>query len=134
VDGDGVPFTLPTALVAGFLAALEAHPAEDEPAALEQLAATAAQLRAELRAEGLELVAEERCAAPAVLTVRLPAGVEPAALADVLARDGFLLAAHSGYLKDRGWVQISLMGRPALEDLRALPALLATRVRAVRQP
>lgn len=131
--GDGVPFTLPTALVDGLLAALEARPAEDEPAALELLASTAVELRRVLRAEGLELVAQERCAAPAVITVRLPVGVEPEALADVVARDGFLLAAHSGYLKDRGWVQISLMGRPSLDDLRGLPELLASQARALRR-
>jgi hypothetical protein len=62
--------------------------------------------------------------------VRLPAAVDPAALADVLARDGFLLAGHSGYLRDRGWVQISLMGRPSRRDLEGLPALLARRVEA----
>jgi aspartate aminotransferase-like enzyme len=129
-SGDGVPYTLPTVLVGGLLAALEARPAEGEAVALAELAVTGAQLRRGLVACGLELVAHEVCAALAVLSVRLPAGVDPASLVDLLARDGFLLAGHSGYLRDRGWVQISLMGRPSTDDLRRLPVLLADRLEA----
>lgn len=126
--GDGLPCTLSTVLVGGLLAALEARPADREAAALAELAATGARLRGDLVARGLELVADERWAAPAVLSVRLPAGVDPAALTDRLADDGFLLAGHSGYLRDRGWVQVSLMGRPSAGDLQQLPARLAARV------
>jgi aspartate aminotransferase-like enzyme len=128
--GDGVPYTLPTVLVGGLLAALEARPADGEAVALAELAATGAWLRRELVDRGLELVADERCAAPAVLSVRLPAGVDPAALADRLADDGFLLAGHSSALRERGWVQVSLMGRPSRHELGLLPALLADRVAA----
>lgn len=131
--GDGVPSTLPTVLVGGLLAALEARPAEQEAAALAELAGTGAALRGELAARGFELVADEHCAAPAVLSVRLPAGVDPAALVHLLAGDGFLLAGHSGYLRDRRWVQLSLMGRPSTEDLRRLPAVLAARIEAAAQ-
>lgn len=128
--GDGVPYTLPTALVDGLLAALQARPAEGEAAALAELAGTGAELRRALVDRGLALVAPEPCAAPAVLSVRLPAGVSPAELAGVVAEDGFLLAGHSGYLQERGWVQVSLMGRPSAEELRRLPAVLAARVEA----
>jgi len=126
-SGDGVPYTLPTVLVGGLLAALEARPAADEPAALGRLAATGAWLRRELLGRGLEVVAREECAAPAVLSVRLPHGVTPVRVADLVAGDGFLLAASSGYLRDRGWVQVSLMGRPCQQNLRRLPAALADR-------
>ena len=124
-SGDGVPYTLPTVLVGGLLAALLTRPAEHEPAALARLATTGAWLRHALAERGLELVAQQRCAAPAVLTVRLPTGVPPGTVADRVATGGFLLAGHSGYLRDRGWVQISLMGRPSEDDLQGLPALLA---------
>ena len=132
-SGDGTPCTLPTALVAGLEAALDARPAQEEPAALAVLAATGAWLRRELTAQGLALVAAERWASPAVVSVRLPEGVEPARLADLVAGDGFLLAAHSGYLRDRGWVQISLMGRPSTDDLRELPGRLAARIAELRR-
>jgi aspartate aminotransferase-like enzyme len=133
-SGDGLPYTLPTTLVGGLLAALGLRPAEDEPAALAELAVTSAQLRRELGARGLQVVAQEQCAAPAVLSVRLPAGVDPAALADRVAADGFLLAGHSGYLRDLGWVQISLMGRPSTHDLEGLPAATASWPRATPTP
>ena len=131
-SGDGTPCTLPTALVAGLEAALDARPVDEEPAALEALAATGAGLRRALGAHGLVLVADERCASPAVLSVRLPGGIDPVRLAELVAADGFLLAAHSGYLRDRGWVQISLMGRPCADDLRELPGRLAARLRELQ--
>jgi aspartate aminotransferase-like enzyme len=131
-SGDGTPCTLPTALVAGLEAALDARPADDEPAALEALAATGTWLRRALVAHGLALVADERCASPAVVSVRLPRGTDPVRLAELVAADGFLLAAHSGYLRDRGWVQISLMSRPCADDLRELPGRLAARVRVLQ--
>ena len=132
--GDGVPCTLPTALVGGLLVALEARPAEAEPAALDRLGTTGAELRRQLVARGLELVAQEHCATPAVLSVRLPPGADPAVVAGLVAREGFVLAAHSGYLRQRGWVQISLMGRPAGHELRRLPALLADSAGAAGRP
>lgn len=132
--GDGVPYTLPTVLVGGLLAALEARPVAGEAAALAELAATGAQLRRDLVACGLELVAQEPCAAAAVLSVQLPPGVDPVALVERLACDGFLLAGHSGYLRDRRRVQVSLMGRPSTGDLGRLPLLLARRVAAAVRP
>ena len=128
--GDGVPYTLPTALVGGLAAALEARPAAGEPGALAELADTGAVLRRALVACGLELVAQEPCAAPAVLSVRLPDGVDAAVVAELVALDGFLLAGHSGYLRDRGRLQNSPMGRPSTDALSTLPALLAARVGA----
>ena len=129
-SGDGVPCTLPTTLVGGLLAALEARPGAHEAAALAELAAAVAGLRRALAAAGLELVAQERCASPAVLSVRLPGGADPVGVVGRVAARGFLLAGHSGYLRDRGWVQVSLMGRPSPDELSRLPEVLAEQVEA----
>ena len=126
-SGDGLPCTLSTCLVDGLVAALEARPVQGEPEALARVATTGAWLRRELTDRGLQVVAQEQVAAPAVLTVALPRGADPAALVDGVADDGFLLAGHSGYLRERGWVQVSLMGRPARDELRRLPDVLAHR-------
>ena len=129
-SGDGVPCTLPTTLVGGLLAALEARPGAHEAAALAELAATGAGRRRALVAAGLEVVAQDPWASPAVLSVRLPGGGDPAGVVDRVADDGFLLAGHSGYLRDRGWVQVSLMGRPSPDELSRLPEVLAEQVEA----
>jgi aspartate aminotransferase-like enzyme len=94
------------------------------------IAARSAWLRAQLRAHGFEIVSAEKHAAPGIITIALPPELSSATVTDDLGRVGFLLAAHSGYLRRRNWIQLSLMSQPPGWQLRALVSALHRRVTA----
>lgn len=117
-QSDGVPFTHSSNLVSALGAALEAA----SERTFRELADAAAWLRARLRTRGYRLVAPEACAAPAILSIALPAELDARQVGDQLRDRGFLVSYESGYLLQRNWIQICLMStieRPALESLLA---------------
>jgi aspartate aminotransferase-like enzyme len=67
-------------------------------------------LRKHLRELGLTLAAADADAAPGILTIALPAGVDSECLARTLSEVGIQIAWASGYLRERNWVQMCLMG------------------------
>lgn len=87
--------------------------------------ARSAWLRAELMSRGFDIVAAESDAAPGIVTIALPSNIDSVALAEDLATDGFVLSAHSRYLKERNWIQVSLMSQPPGWRVRALVKALS---------
>lgn len=122
-DVGAVPFTLSSNL----LAALDAGLQRQTPELLTQIDETGGWLRAQLRNLGFTLVASERESAGSVITIALPKeSIDSAAMGTALESLGFYTSYASGYLRERNWLQICLMGevsRPQLE--RLLPVLSA---------
>ena len=53
-----------------------------------------------------------------------PAGVNARTLGEQLRAEGWLISFESGYLRERNWLQLCLMGHYAPEALRAFPHAL----------
>jgi aspartate aminotransferase-like enzyme len=79
-------------------------------------------LRARLRAAGLTLVGEQAAPAPHVVTIAVR---DSEATARALEKAGFLVAWASGYLRERNWIQIALMGEVRRAQVGALVRKLA---------
>lgn len=123
-DRGAVPFTLSSNLLAALNAGVSRHTEHD---LLAQIDADGRWIRRQLLALGLTLVAAEDESIGAVTTIALPPGViDSIRLGRALEARGFYTSYASGYLRDRNWLQICLMGqvrRPQLESL--LPVLAA---------
>ena len=122
--GDSVPFTHSSNLVGALRAAVDDV---DWDRRYESVARRSAWLRAALRQRGFDLVSPESDAAPGVVTIALPAAIDSARLDDELAKDGYLLASASEYLRRRNWIQISLMSQPSGRQLRGVVDALCRR-------
>lgn len=112
----GIPFTLSSNLLAALSAALDRHTVND----FGKIAKLAAWLRAALRGMGCKIVGNDRNLSPAVTTIALPPTLNSRTLGKQLAAAGYLLSYMSGYLLERNWLQICLMGEIFETDLRAL--------------
>ena len=117
----GVPFTQSSNLVHALHAAVRRV---DWPKHISELASASAALRGRLRKLGFNILAAEPCAAPGVVTLVLPREVDSGEIGRKLEKAGFLLSAHSEYLRSRNWIQICLMGEFKPESLDALVARL----------
>ena len=122
-DDGTVPFTLSSNL----LAALEAGIARQTPELLAQVEADGRWLRQQLRALGLALVASEDESIGAVTTIALAEnGIDSEQMGRALESLGFCTSYASGYLRERNWLQICLMGEASRAQLeRLLPVLAA---------
>jgi aspartate aminotransferase-like enzyme/predicted N-acetyltransferase YhbS len=118
---DGVPYTVCSNLIAALRAALDRHRPEDR---FPRIASLAACLRASLREHGLRIVAPDAHASPAVTTIELPPEASSNWVGRELERRGYELSYLSGYLVERNWIQVCLMGEHTCEDLAPLPRLL----------
>jgi aspartate aminotransferase-like enzyme/GNAT superfamily N-acetyltransferase len=116
-QSDGVPFTHSSNLVRALGAAFDGV---DWTRRLERIASTSRWLRDELRRAGFRMVAPESHAAPGIVTIALPDAVPAQEVARGLEQAGYSVASNSEYLRRRNWIQISLMGDPALDRLRGL--------------
>jgi aspartate aminotransferase-like enzyme len=116
----GVPFTQSSNLVA----ALDTALAHFGPGTLDDLAERAVWFRQELRAIGVEPLVPDEHASPAVVTLRPPSGFTAEGLATSLERQGLQVAWRSGYLRQRDWLQIAMMGACSRADLERLVAAL----------
>ena len=115
---EAVPFTHSSNLVCALRAALwQLADADDHFRKLERCAAD---LRSELRELGFRVVAADAVAAPAVVSIELPPGLDSKRVGEELDRDGFLLSYRSEYLLERNWIQICLMGTCSPEKLAPL--------------
>jgi aspartate aminotransferase-like enzyme len=112
----GVPFTHSSNLLAALRAAMERV---DWSERFSRLSALSSWLRERLCRLGFEIVAPDACATPAVVTIVLPAGVSSAVLSAELEKAGYLVSAHSEYLRARNWIQICLMGEASRDQLAA---------------
>lgn len=107
LHGDGVPFTQPSLLVGALAEALRTT---DWEARFGAIVAADRQLRARMAEAGIRALVEGPDATPAVATWIVPPHVGSAAVGAALERNGFQVSWHSGYLRERGWVQTALFG------------------------
>ena len=112
---DGVPFTHSSNLLRALSTSLSSV---DWDKRFRSLIDTSAWLRGELRRSGFRVVAPESHAAPGIVTIALSRTVQSTEVAARLEHAGFALASNSEYLRERNWIQISLMGEPPVEQLR----------------
>jgi aspartate aminotransferase-like enzyme len=126
LQGD-VPFTHSSNLVAALRAALCGV---DWPGKFSQIARDGVALQTRLREAGFHLVADAATAAPAVMTIALPATVKAHEVGAAMDAAGYLLSYRSVYLRGRNWLQICLMGA---YEVRALDALVMQLRRALQK-
>jgi aspartate aminotransferase-like enzyme len=118
----GIPFTHSSNLIFALQTALNRI---DWPEKFAQIAEVGGWLRGRLREVGLQIVAPDAHAAPAVVTIALPSDVSSKTIGGLLKRAGCLLSYNSGYLLQRNWIQICLMGEWPREHLETLPDMIA---------
>jgi len=113
---DGVvPFTHSSNLVNALRTALEGVEWTER---FRLVAERSTWLRALLREHGYTLVAADAHAAPGVVTIALPSSIGSTAVGTALEDQGFSIAAHSDYLRQRNWIQIGVMAEPSRRQLR----------------
>ncbi len=121
VEQQGVPFTQSSNL----LDALGTSLAEiDWPARFHRLAQDGVWLRRAMESRGWRVLAAADHASPAVHTLIPPSGVSARHLGEQLRAAGWLISFESGYLRERNWLQVCLMGHYTPDALRAFPAAL----------
>ena len=122
-DSGTVPFTLSSNL----LSALAAGLARQTEALRAQIDADGRWVRQQLHAMGLTLLPSEAESMGAVTTIALPSDtIDAGQLGRALEVQGFYTSYASGYLRQRNWLQICLMGEVNREQLeRLLPVLAA---------
>ena len=113
----GIPFTMSSNLVHALDAALDRF---DSMQVFDEIRETSSRLRERLRGMGLQIVAEDCGAAPAVTTVALPPQVNSMDFGDSLENAGFSLSYNSAYLREQNWIQICLMGVFSWRDIELL--------------
>jgi aspartate aminotransferase-like enzyme len=122
----GPRFTFPSSLIRALDAALDALATPDQRAArFRQVADTGGYLRSRLAAAGLEPLAPAAVANPAIVTFAPPAGQSAAQFVQQCKDWGFQIAGQSGYLADRGLVQIAVMGAVTKAQIKPLLDKLA---------
>jgi aspartate aminotransferase-like enzyme len=114
---DGVPFTHSSNLLAALRVASERALRNAPFTAIRELAVS---LRSRLRALGYTIVAPDAHASPAIVTIALPPDQYVDEFGDQVAAAGFELSFRSAYLRNRNWIQVSLMGECSSEKLARL--------------
>ena len=105
---DGLPFTQCTSLVEGLRVSLEERRDADEGYA--RTARLTRIARRGLERLGLPPIVDEELGCPGVLTVAIPGRVRAARVAGLLESRGLCVSAASGYLVERNWLQVGVMG------------------------
>lgn len=103
----GIPFTVSSNLLYALKQAVENFDATYRYNKLKKLSSW---LRGELRQIGLEILATDLSASPALITIVLPSWISSGNLGRRLEEAGYLINYRSEYLLKRNWIQISLMG------------------------
>ena len=114
---NGVPFTHSSNLLSALQAALKRYDSQQPFAEVAELSVW---LRPKLRDLGFDILAPDAHASPAVITLALPKSISSVKSGDQLQAAGFLLSYQSGYLRERNWIQICLMGDCSRQSLVAL--------------
>lgn len=105
-DDTAVPFTHSSNLIHALGAALADV---DWPARFREVADATTWLRARLSRLGMVRIGDDDHAAPGVVTIAVSPDLRSSAIAEAMARQGFLVSAHSRYLAERNWIQICPM-------------------------
>jgi aspartate aminotransferase-like enzyme len=126
VAADGPRFTVPSPPVAALDAALARFATAGRRAArYAELAELGGHVRRRLRAAGIEPLAADPAACPAVVTFAPPGGLSSAAFVARCGGWGYQIAGQSGYLAGRRLVQLAVMGAVTRADLAPLLDRLA---------
>ena len=103
----GVPYTLSSNALAALDVALRTMTVPERYSVIRD---TGAFLRTCLADRGIPVLAAADVAAPGVLTIPIPPPFRSSGVGDQLAADGILVSYQSGYLLDRNWIQLCLLG------------------------
>jgi aspartate aminotransferase-like enzyme len=117
----GPRFTFPSPLIRALDVALDAFDSPEKRAArFRHVADIGGYLRSRLTAAGLEPLAPASVANPSIVTFAPPAGRTTAQFVQQCKDWGFQVAGQSGYLADRGLVQIAVMGAVTKAQIKPL--------------
>jgi len=116
----GVPFTISSNQLHALLVALQRLNHKQ----LDILAEDTIWLRTALQGEGFTVVGADANAAPGVVTIALPRGLNSGSVGGELREAGYLLSFGSEYLIERNWIQICLMGEYSRQSLLGVLAEL----------
>ena len=117
----GIPFTHSSNLVYALQTALHRIRWQEK---FVQIREAVMELRPRLREAGFQIIAPDAYASPAVVTIALPRDTSSPAIGLALQAAGYLLNYNCGYLLERNWIQICLMGEWSRHHLDALPDVL----------
>ncbi len=121
VEQQGVPFTQSSNLLDALGTSLTEI---DWPARFRRLAQDGVWLRRAMESRGWRVLAAVEHASDAVHTFIPPSGVSARVVGEQLLDAGWLVSFESGYLRERNWLQLCLMGHYAAAALRAFPLAL----------
>jgi aspartate aminotransferase-like enzyme len=125
-----VPFTHSSNLLAALDCSLKLT---HWPQKFERIRQRSQSLRAKLRHHSLPTLARDEDAAPGVITLAMPGAVNATEIALALAKQGIEVACQSGYLQERNWLQIALMGEIDEAALLQLPGMIAACVASLSE-
>jgi aspartate aminotransferase-like enzyme/GNAT superfamily N-acetyltransferase len=121
IEQGGVGFTHSSNLIAALTASLAE---KDFPARYKIIAQRDAWLRDALQGSRFDILTGGPNACPAVLTLIPRTGPNAWETGLALEEAGFVLSYRSGYLRERNWLQTSLMSTPSEETLSTLASHL----------
>ena len=121
-ESEGTPFTLSSNLLYALGASLDNLRLDERYTRIRSLSD---RLRRRLTQAGLGIVADMGHEAPAIITIQLPERISSRTLGKRLERQGYRLNWRSGYLLERNWIQIAIMGDCDEAGLDALVDLLS---------
>jgi len=113
----GIPFTFSSNLLHALHASIRRVPWAKR---FEDLVQLSTWLRGKLKELGFDLVGAEQFVSPAVVTIRLPQGLDSVRIGDSMHEAGYLLSYNSEYLRRQNWLQVCLMGDCNKEKLVSL--------------
>jgi len=114
---EGIPFTVLSNLIYALSAALRAFDKGNRYGELKEISKWA---RSQIRDMGINVIAGDDSATPALITISLPKWLSSSDLGQRLQDEGFLLHWRSQYLIERNWIQIAFMGRHSKDQLTPL--------------
>lgn len=128
VEAGGIPYTQSSNLVSALDTALERY--EDPEGAFMIIAERARKVRTAVTQAGLNILAQEENASPAIITITINNDVSAMNLGDTLYLNGFTVHYESAYLRKRNWLQISCVNDVNDKELNAMLRLLHLLVQA----
>ncbi len=127
LNTSGPRFTVPSPLVRALDVALEPlSTPRGRAARFQEIAELGRYLRQRLVRMGIELLAPDAIANPAIVTFAPPTGVSTAEFVSQCRTWGYQVAGQSGYLADRRLVQLAIMGAVTRADVDPLLDRLAS--------
>lgn len=120
---NGIPFSQSSNLVSSLAVALLEY--KDPSMIFDSIKQRSSKIRLAVEKMDFNILAQEECATPAILTLVIPEGLSSKRLGDNLFLNGFNVHYESTYLCERNWLQISCMNNVSNQDLDKLIHLLS---------